>query len=511
MRWLLTPLAFSRQVRRSLLLSLAAIALITSSFIGLFQQPSVAQTSAYCQLSDSDVAQKEQLRQLALQGDRTAQDQYKTLMGQHAQQLRDCRSRTWPQEQSLWVRLYPCDAQPGAMDLLMDEVVNKGYNRVYVEALYNGQILLPLASNTTAWPSVIRTPGYETTDLLAEAIAKGRERGLTVYAWVFTMNFGYTYGQRSDRQSALAYNGRGQTSLTARSQAGLNSEGGSGEEVFIDPYNMTAKQDFYAAVDAIAQRRPDGILFDYIRYPRGSGADSVADEVQDLWIYGSASQQTLLQRASNQRGQDLIRRFLAQGYLTNGDIDAVKSLHPQETEPLWQGRVPSASIATTPSDRLRPMLQQELWYLSVAHAMQGVIDFLAVGTLASDRYNLPGGAVFFPDGNQTVGRSGYDSRLQPWDRFPGSLEWHPMSYATCGNSTCIANQVLRVVSQAPAGTQVKPVLAGLWGSSISNRPSLESQMQAIRQAAPRVNAISHFAYSWQEPNRDRDRKFCQLR
>lgn len=489
---------------------MVAIALFSPAWVGLGASSASAQTTTYCRLSPAAIAEKERLRQLAAQGDATAADQYKTLLGQHAQQLQTCRSQTWPQEQALWLRLYPCDAQPGALDALLDEIVNKGYNRVNLEALYNGQILLPVAVNNTPWPSVIRTPGHENTDLLAEAIAKGRERGLEVYAWVFTMNFGYTYGQRSDRQSALAYNGWGETSLTARSEEGINAAGsGNTEEVFIDPYSTIAKQDFYNAVDLISQRQPDGVLFDYVRYPRGSGTDSVADEVRDLWIYGSASQQALQQRALNQRGQDLIRRFLSQGFITSGDIDAVKRLYPNETEPLWQGRTPSANIASTPSSRLQPLLQQELWYLTVAHAMQGVLDFLAVGTLASDRRGLEGGAVFFPDGNQTVGQ-GFDSRLQPWDRFPANLEWHPMSYATCGNSSCITAQVLRVVGQAPAGTEVKPVLAGVWGESISNRPSLELQMQAIRQAATQVNAVSHFAYSWQEPGRDRDRKFCQL-
>jgi hypothetical protein len=475
-----------------------------------FPRSAHGQTGAYCQFSADAIAQKNQLRQQALQGDAAAQEQYKNLLGQHAQQLQTCRNQTWPQEQALWIRLYPCDAQPGALDELLDEVVNKGYNRVHIEALYNGQILLPASANNTPWPSVIRTPGYENTDLLAAAIAKGRERGLEVYAWVFSMNAGYTYGQRSDRQSALAYNGWGQNSLTARSQASLNA-GGSGntEEVFVDPYSLTAKQDFYGAVEAIAQRRPDGVLFDYIRYPRGSGANSVADEVQDLWIYGPSSQQVLQQRALNQRGRELIRRFISQGYITSGDIDAVKSLYPQETEPQWQGRSPSASISTT-SSSLQPSLQRELWSLSIAHAMQGVLDFLAVGTLAAERQGLGGGAVFFPDGNQTVGQ-GYDSRLQPWDRFSPTLEWHPMSYAICGNTSCITAQVLRVVQSAPYGTEVKPVLAGTWGQSTSDRPSLELQMQSIRQAAPRINSISHFAYSWQEPQRDQERKFCQLR
>ena len=86
-----------------------------------------------------------------------------------------------------------------------------------------------------------------------------------------------------------------------------------------------------------------------------------------------------------------------------------------------------------------------------------------------------------------------------------------MSYANCGNASCIAAQVQRVVSQGPKGTQVMPVIAGVWGQSISNRPSLEAQMQAIRQVAPQVSGVSHFAFSWQEPQLDKVRKFCQIR
>ena len=62
-------------------------------------------------------------------------------------------------------------------------------------------------------------------------------------------------------------------------------------------------------VQAIAKRQPDGVLFDYVRYPRGYGAASVASKIQDLWVYGEASQQTLLQRASNYRGMELIGGF----------------------------------------------------------------------------------------------------------------------------------------------------------------------------------------------------------
>lgn len=125
------------------------------------------------------------------------------------------------------------------------------------------------------------------------------------------------------------------------------------------------------------------------------------------------------------------------------------------------------------------------------------------------RQGLTAGAVFFPEGNQIVGRGGYDSRLQAWDKFPPSLEWHPMSYAICGNASCIVNQVKRVVEMAPPETKVAPVLAGYWGKSYNNRPSLEEQMQGIRAAFPQINSVSHFGFSWIEPEFDKERKFCQ--
>lgn len=502
------------QCRQRLHRGLVASLLATSFFSPLLgpKQAQAQVSSPYCQLSAEAIAQKNSLRQAALQGDRDAQNRYKSLVGQHAEEIRRCRGQSWPQNQALWIRLYPCDAREGALDELFDRIASKGYNQVYVEVFYNGQVLLPAASNRTPWPSVIRTPGHENVDLLAQAIAKGRERGLKVYAWMFSLNFGYSYAQNPRHQPNLAVNGRGETSLTFQSASGLNGDfsGVGFEEVFVDPYSDQAKWDYYQMVQAVVQRQPDGMLFDYIRYPRGSGAASVASRVQDLWIYGASAQQALYGRASNQRGRELIRRFISRGYITAADIDALESLYPNEGEPMWQGRMPTVSLDAAPAAQIQPYLQVELWQLSVAHAIQGVLDFLSTATLAAQRQGIPTGAVFFPDGNQTIGQ-GYDSRLQPWDRFPANMERHPMAYGTCGNTSCIVDQVQRVINYSDSSTQVKPVLAGTWGQTINNRPSLEAQMQSIRQVAPQINSISHFAYSWQEPQSDRDRKFCQLR
>ncbi|MBW4651783.1 MAG: hypothetical protein KME20_01805 [Kaiparowitsia implicata GSE-PSE-MK54-09C] len=475
-------------------------------------KPAQAQASPYCQLTEAEVAQKDALRNMALQGDRDSQDSYRRLVADHRDRLRRCRRESWLRTQALWIRLYPCDANPGALEALLDHMVNRGYNQVYVEVFGSGQVLLPRNDNPTPWPSVVRNDAEGSTDLLQEAIDKGRDRGLEVYAWLFGMNFGYSYAQNPNHQNTLARNGRGQNSadfLIAGSLQGgeINGE----EEVFIDPYNNQAKLDYYTLVQAVLRRRPDGVLFDYIRYPRGNGGDSVAGRVQDLWIYGPSSQQALLQRATNLSGQEIIRRFLSRGSITMQDVNDLAERFPQDEQPLWQGIAPDPAYALAAPEARRPFLQTQLWQLAVAHAFQGVLDFVAMAAAPVQQRNLPAGAVFFPEANQAVGSGGYDSRLQPWDRFSGTLQWHPMAYGTCGNTSCIVSQVQRVLERAPRGTKVIPVLAGTWRQSVRNRPPLEAQMESIHAAAPQIDAISHFAYSWQEPESDRDRKFCRVR
>ncbi|WP_309236407.1 family 10 glycosylhydrolase [Microcoleus sp. FACHB-672] len=473
-------------------------------------KPALAEATAYCQLSVEEVSETDNLRQAAFKGGQDAQKRYKERLAEYADRLRQCRSRTWPQNQAIWLRLYPCDIQEGVLEAVLDRIVARGYNQVYVEAFYDGQVLLPEAENKSPWPSAVRIPGSEKVDLLAEAIKKGHERGLKVYAWMFSMNFGYVYSQRSDRQQTLARRANGQTSISESSkdtETDIKAAEGDVSKVFIDPYHPQVRRDYMLVLNAILQRKPDGVLFDYIRYPRSTGAASVVSKVQDLWIYGEAAQQTLYQRALNQKGRELIRRYVTKGFISGGDVDEINALYPKESEPMWQGRNPNSSKAL----QSVAQLQSELWYLSVAHAVQGVVDFLTLAGQPVQRQGIPAGAVFFPGANKAVGQGGFDSRLQAWDRFPGSMEWHPMAYANCGdkNANCIIEEIQRVLNMAPKGTQVIPALAGTWGASIKSRPSLEAQMLAIRRAFPQINGVSHFAYSWQEPEADRDRKYCQ--
>lgn len=506
-----TKSVFSHQTppwRRVSGMAIAAFAAATLSPL-MASVPAIGAGEATCVVPEAARAEKKQLREAAIKGDAAAQQRYQQLVTSEAKRLQECRSKNWPQTQAIWLRLYPCDTQPGKLEAVLDHIVDKGYNEVYVEVFYDGQVLLPAATNTSPWPSVLRNPGQENIDLLAEVLPKGRQRGLKMYAWMFTMNFGYTYAQRPDRQEALARNSQGQTTLSINQDVSLHDEGGSSSHAFVDPYSPIARRDYATILNAILQRKPDGVLFDYVRYHRGIGAASVVGDVKDLWIYGEASKQTLYQRGLNEKGRELIRRFVNTGYITAQDIETVDKLYPNEGEPLWQGRRPGSTPVATSASQRQPLLQWELWYLSVAHAVQGVLDFVSLASDRVQKEGIPSGAVFFPGGNRPVGQWGYDSRLQAWDRFGENMEWHPMSYANCGNPRCIMEEVQRVISMASPETKIVPALAGYWGRSTPERPSLESQMEALRQFAPRINTVSHFAYSWQEPESDKERKFCQ--
>lgn len=498
---------------------------------------------AFCRQPPEEVARKAQLRQRAAQSD-AARAEYNQVLAEHRAALIACRSRRWPQIQAIWVRLHPCDAKPGVLDQVFDQVVNLGYNRVFIETFYDGRSILPDGGGGI-WPSL-----QPNADLLDLALKAARRRGLSAYAWVFSLNFGYSYGQRPDRQAVLARNGRGLTTVLDPATA-LLEDLGSPDEVFVDPFHPVARRDFAELIRRILQRQPDGILFDYIRYPRGSGGSSLAATVRDLWIHGEAARQAYLDLAENAAGRALLERYLSQGYVTVADVlhlDATYGEEPKWRQPgdprpsasgerplspeLWdgmaQGRAggnedlhsslanedsqPSANPtpSPTPSAAFRQeRWQQQLWQLSVEFARYGILDYLRQAAQPAQSLGIPSGAVFFPDGNQAVGE-GFDARLQPWDRFDPGMEWHPMAYAKCEDGSCVAQQVEQVLAVASPQTFVCPAIAGLWGQAQRKRPSLEAQMAELARRFPQLPCVSHFALSWIEPELERSRRTCQL-
>ena len=275
----LASTTFKQKVKSAKLFTAAVIT--ATSLLNFWSiKPVNAAVGPYCQFAPEEVEAKENLLKASIEAEGSTTKEYDAIVQKHTEMLQLCRSQTWPEEQAVWLRLYPCDASPGSIDYVLDRIVNLGYNRIHLEVFYDSQVLLPPGDNSTPWTSVVNAPGQENVDLLQQTIDKAHQRGLKVYAWMFTMNFGYTYAQRPDRQSALARNGAGKDSLTFvddRAQA------------FIDPYSPQAQQDYYNLVQSVLKREPDGILFDYVRYPRGIGGQSYVHNVRDLWIYGESS------------------------------------------------------------------------------------------------------------------------------------------------------------------------------------------------------------------------------
>ena len=487
-------------------------------------KPISAQVGDFCQFEEVAIAEKENLRLAAFaeKADSTKLRDYQALVKKHQQALKDCRQKSWLKTQGVWLRLYPCDLKSGKLEELMDKIVERGYNQVFVEVTTNGKVLLPRSENNTAWDSLVNSEKYEDADLLKLAIAKGRERGLKVHAWVFTMNFGLGYAKgiernglpkfNGDRQNAIARNANGDTTVSVIEALGKNNEGEipNIDQLFIDPYNYQAQNDLYKLVSEVAKRKPDGIAFDYVRYKRGAGAASVVSNVRYLWIYGQASLQALRDRAQNLQGRELIIRFLKQGFVTPNDLKAVKKLYPQEDAPLWQGLRPTMATKEPPLS----YWQSELWRLAVGHAFVGVTYYLNTVSKPALQQGIPSSIAFFSDGNQPVG-DGFDSRMQPWHLFSRAYEWRPMAYAACGKPNCIVAQVQKVVLNAPLGAKVSPILVGQWqdlpiNELVDQRPSLELQMQSIRKELPTISAISHFAFGWQNIPLTRSRQFCKL-
>lgn len=452
------------------------------------------QARGVCHLSTEEIINKANLLQAATRGDRAAQGYYNQLVKAHAQRLQQCRQQNWPRTQAVWLRLYPCDLRAGQLEQVLDNIANFGYNRIYLSTFYDGRVLLPPKDNPTIWPSVVRK---DNRDLLAQAIAKSRSRGMEVYAWLFSMNFGPGYAKRADRNSEIARNGYGETNL--QDPTVLPDEVRV-EHIYVDPYSERARNDLSLLVQQVAQRRPSGVAFDYIRYPHRS--EAIVTDVRDLMIYGQASARALLNRAISPRGQELIYQYIQKGQVsaqkTDGDIllwYLPHELRSQQQEISLKGNLKD--------------LNRELWRLSVSHARRGVVEFLDRVTMPAKQVGIRTGAVFFPKAN-FVSDSGADARLQPWSQFRNVSEWAPMTYSICGRADCLVDELGLVMRQANGSQTICPVIAGYWGRANGDRLSLKAQMQALHKAYPQLNCISHFSYAWFDLDSDRQRRSCRL-
>jgi uncharacterized lipoprotein YddW (UPF0748 family) len=238
----------------------------TNFLAAIAAQSAFAQVGEYCQFDREAIATKENLRNAAFQdtskgANLDANQAYQAIIKEHNQSLNTCRQKSWLKTQGIWLRLYPCDLLSGQLDEVMDRIVNKGYNQVFIEVLSDGKILLPQSENTTAWNSLVLSEKYKNADLLKLAISKGQERGIKVHAWIFTLNVGTGYGRGIDRnglskltvarQNAIARNANGDSTISIVENLGKNTAGEvpTKDQLFVDPYNYQAQSDLYLAVN----------------------------------------------------------------------------------------------------------------------------------------------------------------------------------------------------------------------------------------------------------------------
>ncbi len=439
--------------------------------------------------------------------------EYQAYLAKHKAQLEVCRSQDPIKTQALWLRLDP-GVKTETLNDVLDRIVNQGYNAIFVQVFYDGRILLPVSDNPTPWRSLTEeavkagevSANY---DLWAEVIRKGHERGLKVYGASSAMNFGHSYSRVPNRTSALAINGSGEISgenSIAKSQFdpksdskpslvnGQSSTLTEADYLFIDPFNLQARSDFSGAIAALVKRQPDGILLDYLRYPSRKG---LVSNVKALWIYGLAARKSLLDSMPDLGTKQLMSMYLDAGKVTPEAITRLQEINNQGNKlAATQARSKDPALAAK-------LVEQMLWKLAVNHAYQGVLSFLDVAIAAVNppnspdlnsinKSNIPIGVTFFPNGN--LQKSGaYDPRMQAWERFPLNLERHPMTYTTCEDGKCVANEVIRVVKALAPQVKICPALAGTWGQSWRGHASFETQIQAIRAVAPQISCVSHFS------------------
>ncbi|MGL4883734.1 MAG: hypothetical protein ACRC8K_22145, partial [Waterburya sp.] len=102
----------------------------------LGMKPAESAGGPYCQFTPQEVETKEKLLKASLK-DPNATPAYDAIVQKHTQILQLCRSQTWPSDQAIWLRLYPCDISAGSIDYVLDRIVNLGYNKIHLEVFYD--------------------------------------------------------------------------------------------------------------------------------------------------------------------------------------------------------------------------------------------------------------------------------------------------------------------------------------------------------------------------------------
>jgi hypothetical protein len=95
----------------------------------------------YCHVTQEAALAKEELRKAAFSGDSNAQEQYQAMVQSHAAAMQDCRRRNLASTASNLAAALSLRFAAGHFRSCYGSGVNLGYNQVYVEVFYGGQVL----------------------------------------------------------------------------------------------------------------------------------------------------------------------------------------------------------------------------------------------------------------------------------------------------------------------------------------------------------------------------------
>lgn len=158
----------------------------------------------------------------------------------------------------LWIRPYRRDAS--ALDVLevMDNAQSLGITDLFVEAFRGGR------TNYKGNPTF---PSRYAEDVLEVYTREGRRRGIKIHAWIHTLDFGPDWAKA--HPDTLVLDGFGNTSTS--------TERGSNR---VSPALAEVQREIGRLVDDLAERRVDGVMLDYLRYPSRLKGDDI-DETPD--------------------------------------------------------------------------------------------------------------------------------------------------------------------------------------------------------------------------------------
>ncbi len=238
----------------------------------------------------------------------------------------------------LWIRPYRGDLSGLHVLEVLDNAQTMGITEIYVEAFQAGKLqykspsgVFPLATAEPAGkPSADQPAAGQDIQLLEVYSREARRRGMKVYAWLHTLNFGQAYGEAHPDQ--LVRDGWGRMSGAAEKQSWR-----------VSPSHPEVRRRLnLMAWELASSGLVDGIQLDYIRYPvrLKDGDVDPSPDPRNFWGY-SASQFQSFFAENPAYDTDAMRTFLSAGSAGDGReaeyLDVWKHWLTREIEELIGG------------------------------------------------------------------------------------------------------------------------------------------------------------------------------